>query len=137
MEIGRFIYLILLNMSVVFTNCISCATAGLAVEDLLRKAFVCDSEGNSYIRTYSQSDVSGASQFCGLIADYVIETKTINGVDHLGIIVTHSLNKTTGLFLTVTDGDSITQNGVSAEIIDANNIFIMLDGLENGGFCVS
>ena len=121
-------------MSVVFTNCISCATAGLAVEDLLRKAFVCDSDGNSYLRIYNPNS---SADYCGLIADYAIVTRTVNGVDHFGIIVTHSLNKTTGLFLTVTDGNSITQNGVSAEIIDANNIFIMLDGLEDGGFCVS
>lgn len=122
-------------MSVVFSSCINCSTTHLSLEDLIRKAFVCDSEGNSYIRTYASSGASTA-QFCGLVEDYVIESRTINGEVHSGIAVTHSLNKTTGIFLSVTDNKGITVI-VSAQIIDANSIFIILDGMTDGAFCIS
>ena len=121
-------------MSVVFTSCIDCSTSNLSLEDLLRKAFVCDNEGNAYIRTYSSN--AGSSQYCGLIEDYTIETRTINGESHDGIEVVHSLNKTTGIFLAVTDENGTTVTA-SAQIIDGNTIFIMLDGLIEGAFCVS
>lgn len=122
-------------MSVVFTPCLACGNSGESLETLQRMSYMCDGAGNAYQMVYIVN--AAAVPFCGLISEYSIVTRTVNGVDHTGIVVIHNLNKTTGLFLTVTDGNSLTQNTISAEIIDANTIFIMLDGLIEGGFCIS
>lgn len=125
-------------MSVVFTSCQTCSTSKPTVEDLLSQVFMCGSDGTVAMRVYTVNASGGtvSPDFCGLITDYAIVTRNVNGVDHDGIVVAHNLNKTTAIFLTVTDNNSVTVIA-SAEIINANTIFIMLDGLTDGAFCVS
>ena len=40
-------------MSVLLTNCITCDNVNTTLEDLLRKALMCDGEGNVYLRVYN------------------------------------------------------------------------------------
>lgn len=119
-------------MSVILQSCINCTTAHLSVEDLLRMAFVCDGNGNAYIRNHPSTIAS----FCGLIGDYTPEDRDFDGVTYTGIEIAHGLGKTTGLFLAVTDNESKTV-AATAFILDADTIFLVLDGLTDGGFCVS
>jgi len=117
-------------MSVIYSNCIDCANSALTVEDLLRRAFICDGSGNVYLRVYNPSDVTPA---CGDTDDYNIETRNVNGVDHDGIYFTHNLNTDT-LFFTFTDNNGVVQGNVAAETVTLNQVFIMLDGA-TGTFC--
>jgi hypothetical protein len=120
-------------MSVLLTSCIDCSNAGkLSLDDLLFKAFVCN--GNT---AYLNVNVlnSTSADYCGLVSDYVQEDRVFDGVTYTGILITHNLNKTTGLFLAVTDGDS-KPVAASGYILSANTFFLILDGQTDGGFCL-
>ena len=122
-------------MSLLLTNCITCTNTHDTLEDLLRKAFVCDGDGNVYIRIYNPSL---SETYCGQFDDYVATTRTIDGVDHTGFIITHSLDTSNPLFVTVWN-DAGVQVSTTYEKIDNDNIFLVTDGLEdeNGRFCIS
>ncbi len=121
-------------MSIVISTCITCENSNWSVEDLLRMAFDCDGTGKAYLRTYNPFS---STQFCGDFASYTASTRTVDGESHVGLLVTHSLNKLTALFLTVWNEEGI-QVTVTAEVVDANTLFIITDGLEteDGRFCI-
>ncbi len=121
-------------MSVYYTNCKICGD-NRTLEDLLLQAFVCDGSGNAYLRTYNPTL---STPFCGQFSDYVASVRNIDGVDHTGLEIIHSLNSLDPLFVTV-------RNAAGAEVqlmydwVDANTIFLVTDGAEseNMTFCIS
>lgn len=121
-------------MSIIISTCRTCANINITLEDLLLQAFDCDGDGKVYLRTYNPFSLT---QFCGQFDDYTAETRSVDGVDHAGYVIPHGLEKLTALFLTVWDesGKLVT---LTAEVIDANSIFLITDGLEseNGSFCI-
>ena len=121
-------------MSITISNCITCDNTFLSDEDLKRRTYMCDGDGNVYVRTYNPF---AATQFCGEFDDYTAETRIIDGVEHTGFMVTHDLGKLTALFLTVWNEAGI-QVSATAEVIDQNIIFLITDGLESesGRFCI-
>jgi len=118
-------------MSVILQSCINCSNSFLSLEDLIRRSYVCDGNGN----VYQNVIIFGQDDFCGLISDYTIVQRTFDGVEYDGILINHGLGKTTGLFLSVTDATSKTVTA-TAYIVDGDNIFLITDGLTDGGFCV-
>jgi len=122
-------------MSVLLTNCITCDNVNTTLEDLLRKALMCDGEGNVYLRVYNPTL---AEPFCGQFDDYTAETRTIDGVDHTGFVITHSLNTLNPLFITVRN-EAGAEEQLMYDTIDKDNLFLATDGMEseNGTFCIS
>jgi hypothetical protein len=121
-------------MSIIITSCRTCGNINITIEDLLLQAFDCDGDGRVYLRTYNPFALT---QFCGQFTDYTAESRVVDGDTHTGFVITHSLNKLTALFLTVWDASG-KQVTLTAEVIDANSIFLITDGLEeeNGSFCI-
>lgn len=121
-------------MSIVISTCKTCSNINVTVEDLLMQAFDCDGDGRVYLRMYNPF---GLTQFCGSFDDYVAETRNVDGVDHTGFVIAHGLNKVTAIFLTVWNEAGV-QVTTTAEVIDANTIFLITDGLESesGTFCI-
>jgi len=119
-------------MSVILQSCIDCSNSFLSLEDLQRQSYVCDGEGNVYLRIWNPFNLE---PFCGDIDDYTITTRTIDGIDYDGIVVPHGLGRSSALFLTVKDEFNNSVK-VNYTVIDNNSIFIILDGMTDGSFCI-